>query len=62
MTARYVLRKGRSVPRSHLYDYGEESIYMGPPRRQFSRGVSYVIGFIVCCPLYCFVIKELLGS
>jgi hypothetical protein len=29
--------RGRWVPRCHLYDYGEEPIYIGPRRSHCSR-------------------------
>jgi hypothetical protein len=61
MREKYVLHKGQWVPRSHLYDYGEEPIYMGPRRRKCPRRLSNLVGFVVCCPLYCYVIKELLA-
>jgi hypothetical protein len=61
----YSYYQGRWVPRSHFYDYGEEPIYMGPPRRDRAgrrRGRPMgLVGFAVCCPVVWFVINTLLG-
>ena len=57
----WIYYRGRWVPRSHFYDYGEEPIYMGPPRRRSCRWLADLVGFAACCPVYGFVICKLLG-
>jgi hypothetical protein len=55
-----IYHKGRWVPRSHFYDYGEEPVYLGPPRaRVISRHLSDLIGCVVGCPFYAFVFWEI---
>jgi hypothetical protein len=60
----YWLHGGAWVPRRHLYDYGEEPIYIGPPRRKRTRrapGMMDLVALATCGPVYGFVIAKLLG-